>query len=59
MISDEEFVERLCNVGADRGPRRFPRNAADRAILMHSIAMTLHSSGSYTESEINHDIAPA
>ena len=66
MISAEEFVERLCKVGADRGPRRFPRNARDRAILMHSIVMTLDSSRSYTERQINEalrawnrDVAPA
>ena len=30
MISPEEFVERLCRLGADRGPRRFPRKQRDR-----------------------------
>ena len=66
MISAEEFVERLCKVGADRGPRRFPRSGTDRAILMHSIVLTLDSSRSYTERQINdalrtwnRDVAPA
>jgi hypothetical protein len=66
VISAEEFVERLCKVGADRGPRRFPRTARDREILMHSIVMTLDSSRSYTERQINdalrawnRDVAPA
>jgi hypothetical protein len=66
VISAEEFVERLCKVGADRGPRRFPRSGADRAILMHSIVLTLDSSRSYTERQINdalrtwnRDVAPA
>lgn len=66
MISAEEFVERLCKVGVDRGPRRFPRAARDRAILMHSIVTTLDSSRSYTERQINdalrawnREVAPA
>jgi len=66
VISAEEFVERLCKVGADRGPRRFPRKGADRTILMHSIVMMLDSSRSYTERQIkealrawNRDVAPA
>jgi hypothetical protein len=54
MISPEVFVERLCRLGADRGPRRFPRGARDRAILMKSIVMQLDSSRSYSEAEVNH-----
>jgi hypothetical protein len=53
MISTEEFVERLCRLGADRGPRRFPRNPRDREILMRSITMTLDSARTYSEAEMN------
>lgn len=66
MISPEEFVERLCRLGADRGPRRFPRKRRDRDILMKSIVMLLDSDRRYTESQINdllqewkRDVAPA
>jgi hypothetical protein len=66
VISAEEFVERLCLVGADRGPRRFPRAARDREILMQSFVLGLDSSREYTERQINEalrawkrDIAPA
>ena len=53
MISPEEFVERLCRLGADRGPRRFPRKKRDREILMKSILMLMNSDRTYTENEIN------
>ncbi len=66
MISPEEFVERLCLLAADRGPRRFPRKQHDRLILMKSIRMILDSERSYDEAEINEaivewkrDVAPA
>jgi hypothetical protein len=66
MITLEEFVERLCLVGADRGPRGFPRRRRDREILMKSITLLLDSERSYRESEINdclrswgRDVAPA
>jgi len=66
MVSAEEFVERLCRLGADRGPRRFPRARSDREILIKSIRLLLDSSRSYTEGEINaelqawnRDVAPA
>jgi hypothetical protein len=66
MISPETFVERLCRLGADRGPRRFPRGQRDREILMKSIVMVLDSGRSYTEIEINRaltewsrEVAPA
>jgi len=66
MISTGEFVERLCRLGADRGPRRFPRRRRDRAILMKSIVMVLDSAREYSEREINahlkawkRDVAPA
>lgn len=66
MISIEEFVERLCLVGADRGPRRFPRKRRDREILMKSLVMGLDSDATYTEREIdahitawNREVAPA
>jgi hypothetical protein len=66
MIDLEEFVERLCRLAADRGPRRFPRRTRDREILMKSITMQLDSSREYSEAEINaelqewlHNVAPA
>ncbi len=66
MISPEEFVERLCRVAADRGPRRFPRGGRDRQILMKSIVMLLDTERWYTEGEINallrdwsREVAPA
>jgi len=46
-------VERLCRVGADRGPRRFPRKPRDREILMKSFVMGLDSDATYTEEEVN------
>ena len=57
MISPEEFVERLCRLGADRGPRKFPRKQRDREILMKSIGMTLSSDRDYSEPEINEHLA--
>jgi hypothetical protein len=66
MISPEEFVERLCLLGADRGPRRFPRRRNDREVLMKSIQLLLDSRRTYTEGEVNEvlkvwcrDVAPA
>jgi hypothetical protein len=66
MISLDEFVERLCKVGAGSGPRGFPRNRRDRDILVQSILLTLDSSRAYSEREINQalrawrrDVAPA
>lgn len=66
MISVEEFVERLCLIGADRGPRRFPRKKRDRQIIMKSILMGMDSVRTYTERQVNsiiqdwnRDIAPA
>ena len=66
MISIDLFVERVCRIGADRGPRRFPRRQRDRQIMMKSIKMLLDSSRTYSEPEINeilkawkNDIAPA
>jgi hypothetical protein len=66
MITLEEFVERLCRLGSDRGPRRFPRRPRDRDILMRSIVMLLDAGRTYTEREINgsleswrRDVAPA
>ena len=56
MISAEEFVERLCLVAADRGPRRFPRAARDREILMQSFVLGLDSSRDSTERQINEAI---
>lgn len=66
MISPEEFVERLCRLGADRGPRGFPRKGRDREILMKSVTMLLDSTRTYSEREINdtlklwsRDVTPA
>jgi hypothetical protein len=66
MISPEEFVERLCLLGADRGPRRFPRRRIDREILMKSVQLLLDSRRTYTEAQMNgvlkewcRDVAPA
>jgi hypothetical protein len=66
MISPEDFVERLCRLCADRGPRRFPRKPRDREILMKSIIMGLDGHSTYTEREINsrlrtwsREVAPA
>lgn len=53
MITLDEFVERLCRLGGDPGPRPFPRARRDREILMQSIVMRLDSARSYSEAEIN------
>ncbi len=53
MIDVDEFVERLCRLAADRGPRGFPRKRRDRQILMKSILMGLDSAREYSEPEIN------
>jgi hypothetical protein len=66
VISVEEFVERLCRIGADRAPRGFPRHARDREILLQSMVMLLESARTYAEAEINgilqdwkREVAPA
>jgi hypothetical protein len=66
MITPEEFVERLCLVAADRGPRGLPRKRRDRQILMKSITLLLDSDRTYGEPEINEllqawkrEVAPA
>jgi hypothetical protein len=66
MISLEEFVERLLLLGADRGPRGFPRARRDREILMKSVTLELDEKRIYSEREINaqlkrwkREIAPA
>ncbi len=66
MITLEEFVERLCLVGADRGPRGFPRRQRDRHVLLKSIRMGLDATRTYSEPEVNaflkewnRDVAPA
>ncbi len=53
MIGIDEFVERLCRIGVDRGPRRFPRRPRDREILFKSIRMQLDPMSDYSEPEIN------
>lgn len=66
MITLDEFVERLCKLGADRGPRGFPRRTRDREILLKSIVLGLDGERSYREREINErliawsrEVAPA
>ncbi len=66
MITLDEFVDRLCRLGADGASRRFPRNSRDREILMQSVVMQLDSERSYNEKEINaqlkawsRDVAPS
>jgi hypothetical protein len=66
MITLDEFVERLCRLGADGASRRFPRSTRDREILMQSVVMQLDSERSYNEKEINgqlvawsRDVAPS
>ena len=56
VISVEEFVERICLIGAAKGPRRFPRKRRDRQIVTKSILMTLDSARTYSELEINEAI---
>lgn len=53
MITLDEFVERLCKLGADRGPRGFPRRTRDREILLQSIVLGLDGERTYREREIN------
>lgn len=66
MITLDEFVERLCKLGADPVTRPFPRARRDREILMQSIVMLLDGTRSYEEREINEilkawrrDVAPS
>lgn len=66
MISVEEFVERLCRLGSDRGPRGFPRRRRDCEILMKSILLLVDRDRTYREPEINallrdwqREVAPA
>ena len=56
----------MCRLGADRGPRRFPRGGRDREILIKSIMLLLPSDRTYAEGEINallqawnREVAPA
>ena len=66
MITLEEFVERIVRLGADRGPRGFPRAKRDREILMKSITLDLDEKATYSERDVNEllkrwlrEIAPA
>ncbi len=66
MISLEEFVERIVKIGADRGPRGFPRAERDREILMKSMTLELDEKAIYSERDVNahlkswrRDVAPA
>jgi hypothetical protein len=66
VIDADEFVERLCRLAAERGPRGFPRGGRDREILIQSIVLDLDSSRDYTEREVDaalrawkRDVAPA
>jgi len=53
MIEIEQFVDRLCRLCARTRPRRFPRKARDRGILMKSIRMTMSPDVEYTEQHLN------
>jgi hypothetical protein len=66
MISLDEFVERVLRLGADRGPRGFPRSPRDREILMKSFTLGLDEKAIYGERAINaalkrwlREVAPA
>jgi hypothetical protein len=56
MISLEQFVERVVKLGADRGPRGFPRGKRDREILMKSFTLDLDEKAVYGEREINEQL---
>ncbi len=53
MITLDEYLDRLCRLGVDRGPRGFPRKRRDRQILMKSILSLMDSARVYSEPEIN------
>ena len=53
MISLDEYLDRLCRLCVDRGPRGFPRKRRDRQILMKSILSMMDSGRVYTEPDIN------
>jgi hypothetical protein len=66
MIEVDEFVERLCKLGAGPGTRPFPRARGDREILIESIVMSFDSGQTYREREVNEllqrwsrEVAPA
>jgi hypothetical protein len=66
MITLDEFVERIVKLGADRGPRGFPRAERDREILMKSMTLELDEKAVYREHDVNEhlkrwkrEIAPA
>ena len=66
MIGLDEFVLRICKLGADRGPRPFPRKRRDREILLKSVVLDLDGAREYREREINErmiawsrEVAPA
>ena len=56
MISTENFAEELIRLGAGWRKRPLPRKRRDRQILMKSFLLTLDSSRTYTEPEINERI---
>jgi hypothetical protein len=58
MIALDEFVDRLCRLGADRGPRGFPSHPRDRDILIKSILLDLDSTATYTERQIHERLKP-
>ena len=53
MITLDQFVERMCKLGAAHGRRRFPRKQLDRSIMMKSILMQMDSAITYSEAEVN------
>lgn len=56
MITLEQFLERVVRLGADRGPRGFPRDTQDREILMKSITLDLDEQATYSEREVNEQL---
>ena len=66
MIDLDEYLERLCRIGSDGGPRPLSRKRRDREILMKSMLSLMDSGREYREPEINEllsrwmrDVAPA
>jgi hypothetical protein len=43
MIEVDDFLTRLCRLGARTGPRRFPRKRQDQEIRMKSIVLSRRS----------------
>jgi hypothetical protein len=66
VITVDEFIDRLCRVGAGPVARPFPRARRDREILVESILMSFDSASTYRERDVNEileswrrEVAPA